>query len=103
MRRIGRPMKYDCFLQLLEDEVVYTPASIVLEGEKAGLFSPDNGLFEKELTGAELRQAKFRVRHSLSRLQKNHFFPKIGDGVVMMKGQPLFQGWHGKRWKSTLG
>jgi len=50
MSGVGRPRKYNLFLQILDDETVYTPATIVSTGEKAGLFQPGHGLFEKELT-----------------------------------------------------
>ena len=56
MRRVGRPLKYSPFLQLLEDDVVYTPASIVSAGAEAGLFQPSQGMFKKELTEVEYKQ-----------------------------------------------
>jgi len=102
MSGVGRPRKYNLFLQILDDETVYTLATIVSTGEKAGLFQPAHGLFEKELTEQEIQQAMFRIRHTLACLQHNHHFPKTGDGIVIIKGHPPYQGWQGKRWKATI-
>ena len=80
-------MMYVPFLQILEDEVVYTPASIVSAGEKAGLFRPSHCMFEKELNEVEFKKARIRIRHNFARLKKNHSFPKTGDGIVILKNQ----------------
>ncbi len=92
---IGRPMKYRQFLTILEDEKVYTPATIVRLGEAKGLIDP-------ELEGAERKKVKMKIRHSLARFSSNHFFPMAGDGWVTLKGQPPLRGWFGKRWKNNL-
>ena len=102
MNRVGRPLKYISFLQILDDDVLYSPASIALAGEEAGLFQPCHGMFEKELDAAEIKKAKVRVRHTLSALKRSHSFPITGDGLVMLKGHAPLIGWYGKRWKTTL-
>ena len=38
---VGRPMKYQKFLMALEDDKIYCPATIVLNGEKKGLLPSD--------------------------------------------------------------
>jgi len=102
MRSVGRPRKYNPFLQILDDETLYIPATIVSAGEKAGLFLPGRGFFEEAPTEQELQQAKSRIRHTLGRLKLNQAFPEVGDGIVIIKGQPPFQAWRGKRWKATI-
>ena len=94
--RVGRPLKYVRFLELLEDDSVYSPASIVRLGETIGLFSY---LTKPE----ELPQARLRVRHTLARFSSNHKFPDDGDGTVHIKGQAPIRGWKGCRWKQAAG
>ena len=95
-RAIGRPMKYRPFLEILEDDQVYTPATIVRNGM-------DHGLMDTRLKGEALRKQKLKIRHALARYSSNHFFPKKGDGYVdNIPGQPPSRGWLGKRWKEDL-
>ena len=89
---VGRPMKYKRFLEVLGDEEIHTPATIVRTGEAKGLFG-------QLLTGEDLKKARLKVRHSLARFSSNHGFPKAGDGWVDLAGQPPQRGWFGKRWK----
>ncbi len=94
-RRIGRPMKYKKFLLILEDDQVYTPAAIVRNGETRGLLG-------SQLEGEALQRARLRIRHTLSRFSKNHFFPRRGDGLVELEGQSPTPGWLGSRWKAEI-
>jgi hypothetical protein len=90
--RLGRPLKYKAFLEALEDDTVYTPATIV----QLGLAK---GLFPNSLNQEQLKESKLRVRHTLSRFSSNHEFPFKGDGFATIEGQPPLRGWYGFRWK----
>lgn len=94
-KTIGRPMKYRQFIEILEEDQVYTPAAIVRHGEAHGLL---NGVQK----GTARQKARLRVRHSMARFSANHFFPKEGDGMVLQRGQPPQRGWYGRRWKEEL-
>ncbi|CAM2069106.1 hypothetical protein SCOR_27300 [Sulfidibacter corallicola] len=94
-RVIGRPMKYRPFIEALEDDVVYTPASIIDWGY-------EKGVLLKEPGSKEGRSQRVKVRHSLARFSKNHGFPDEGDGVIRRKGQQPARGWKGSRWKASL-
>ncbi len=89
----GRPLKYRKLIECLADEVVYTPASIVINGIDLGLLNQ-----EEELT----RASRVKIRHTLARFAKNHRFPVEGDGSVILPGQSLTRGWSGGRWKGAL-
>lgn len=102
MKKGGRPMRYAAFIEALEDDQVYTPGTIVKNGLEKNLFTPEGGIYDTKLEGKELRDAKLRVRLTLARLSANHDFPAMGDGPVMVDGQPIIPGWTGKRWKSAL-
>jgi len=91
----GRPMKYAHFIKVLEDHVIYTPATIVRYGATMGFF-------EKGLKGDALKSAKLKVRHTLARLSANREFPKDGDGWTVIPGQAPLRGWFGRRWKEAL-
>ena len=93
-KSVGRPMKYKPFLMALDDDRVYCPATIVLNGERKGLFSPD-------LDRDRLRQQKVRIRHTFARFSVNHGFPRKGDGLSsdLIEGQAPQRGWLGSRWK----
>jgi len=84
---IGRPQKYANILMALDDHDLYTPASITWEAVIRG-FIEDNPT------------AKQRVRITLSRLSRNHQFPRKGDGQVSLRGQAPTVGWWGHRWKN---
>jgi len=92
---VGRPLKYKDFIAILEDEVIYSPATIVNNGEAFGLL-------DRDLSEADLKQVRTRIRHTLARFSTNHGFPQTGDGWVILKGQPPIRGWKGKLWKRGL-
>ena len=96
-KSVGRPMKYKHFLLVLEDEKIYCPATIVLNGEKHGLFSSD-------LEPEQLRKQKVRIRHTFARFSANHGFPRQGDGLSsdFVDGQAPQRGWLGSRWKQRF-
>ena len=95
MPRSGRPMKYRAFLEALDDNQIYTPATIARLGEELGLF-------EGIEPGTELSRAKLRVRHAMARRSANYRFPVYGDGQVILPGQGPLRGWSGERWKASL-
>ena len=90
-------MKYKPFLIALEDDKIYCPATIVLNGEK-------NGLFPSEMDVEELRRQKVRIRHTFARFSANHGFPREGDGPSsdFVPGQAPQRGWLGSRWKHRI-
>lgn len=92
--RIGRPLKYKHFIEALDDNTIYTPATIVLVGLMKGFFNANS-------QEQELKNAKLRVRHTLARFSYNHCFPFDGDGFVYLAGQPPLRGWRGSRWKQA--
>ena len=92
--RAGRPMKYDIYLIILDDEAVYSPGAIAHQARDAGLM--------KDLTGQDLKDAIRRARHSLNRFRVNHYFPEEGDGKVKIGNQSPAIGWTGKRWKDAV-
>ena len=94
-KTIGRPMKYKQFLLILEDQEIYTPATIVRFGRSKQLFDPDLG-------EAASKKAGLKIRHTLARLSTNRQFPHQGDGWVSIRGQPPLRGWFGWRWKETI-
>ena len=89
-RPIGRPLKYRHIVALLEDNEVYTPATIANLAEALGQLDPC----------APLRLAKQRVRITMGRYANNHDFPKEGDDRVTIRGQAPTPGWFGWRWKA---
>lgn len=92
---VGRPMKYRDFLDILEEDAIYLPATIVDHGIKHGLVE----LFQ------DLEQAKknrLKIRHTLARFAKNHGFPEEGDGSIKMPGQTSMPGWFGWRWQAAI-
>ena len=95
-RPVGRPMKYDYVLRKLQDEELYSPASIAGFAEVHKLLTP----FLDDETDA--RKAKRRMRLALGRLSNLHQFPDEGDGRVYLFGQAPIPGWYGWRWKELL-
>jgi hypothetical protein len=89
-------MKYAPFLTVLEDEQIYTPATIARNGER-------RGLIPAELDPQERRLRYTRVRIALGRFSSDHDFPAGGDGFLEIPGQPPQRGWFGWRWKRELG
>ena len=100
-KRIGRPLKYGKFLEILDDETVYCPSTIVEAGREHGLV-PEIANNEK-IDPEEDRTIKTRIRHALARFAANHRFPEQGDGLVKIKGQTPPRGWKGFRWKEAAG
>ncbi len=95
-RPVGRPMKYDIIIRKLDDQVLYSPASI------AG-FAEQSGILTQFITKTVDRQkAKRRIRLALGRLSNLHDFPDKGDGHVLLAGQAPIPGWFGWRWKELL-
>ena len=92
---VGRPMKYRHFVLILEDETLYCPATIVEHASRHGLVSSSG----RQEEGKKLR---IRIRHTLARFSKNHQFPEMGDGLVVMRGQAPQRAWFGWRWKKAL-
>lgn len=90
----GRPLKYAYFIVVLEDGKLYSPATIVSNGEALGFF---DGLYDRQL-----RLAKTRVRIALGRLRQLRRFPDAGDGQVKIGGQAMMPGWYGARWKAAI-
>jgi len=93
-RPIGRPSKYGQILRKLEDDDLYTPASVAD-------FAIEKGFIEGEDAKA-LRLARQRVRIAMARWTDNKGFPDEGDGHVTLKGQAPTPGWFGWRWKAAL-
>lgn len=92
---VGRPMKYRFLLEALEDNVIYSPATIVN-------YCLDTGVLDKTRPKAVLKLERTRIRHSLSRFSQNHGFPRGGDGPIDVSGQAMGVGWYGHRWKNAL-
>lgn len=96
----GRPLKYKPLLALLDDETCYIPALIAelcFQHKLQRLFLSENG---KMVTPKILRH---RIRMTLGHFARNHRFPKEGDGLVLISGQPTLPGWFGWRWKEAAG
>ena len=92
-RPIGRPMKYKEIIMLLDNNELYTPASIAAFAEKIG--------FVRGGDNKARRLDKQRIRISLGRFSNNHEFPDEGDGMVLLWGQAPTPGWFGWRWKEA--
>jgi hypothetical protein len=91
----GRPLKYAHFINILCDDLIYSPATIVRYGSELGLF-------DRKLKGGALKAAKVKVRHTLARLSCNRGFPHQGDGWTTIAGQAPLRGWLGARWKEAI-
>lgn len=99
-RSVGRPMKHAHFLESLQDDLIYSPATIVA----AYLLKVPDGVAQASPSNpTETKTIRIRVRHSLARFAKNHDFPTEGDGPVShpITGQAPMRGWTGKRWKKA--
>ena len=90
---LGRPMKYNKLIVQLEDDVLYTPASIAVFAVDCGFIGAD--------APEVLRRKKQRVRISLGRFSNNHAFPDEGDGMLRLAGQAPTPAWFGWRWKQA--
>ena len=87
-------MKYKPLLESLEEDELYTPASIAAYAQKIEFITstePDQVRLEKQ-----------RIRIALGRFSNNHNFPDEGDGMVTLRGQAPTPGWFGWRWKAAI-
>ncbi len=87
-KSIGRPAKYKEIIQNLDDDDVYTPATIASFAAESNFLDGDE---------SEKLQRR-RVRITLGRFSCR-FFPGEGDGQVTLRGQAPTPGWYGWRWK----
>lgn len=94
-RQVGRPLKYKPYIMALDDNELYSPAKIVINGIEKNLM-PDN------LTKEERNDLRRKIRHTLSRFRKSHQFPGEGDGFVELPGQSPTPAWFGWRWKDAV-
>ena len=86
-------MKYKKIIDLLDEDTIYTPASIAY-------FAEDQGLL-KSNTPKPIKAEKHRIRISMGRFSNNHKFPDHGDGMVTLPGQAPTPGWFGWRWMAA--
>jgi len=93
--RVGRPLKYRHLLDILEDDTLYSPGSIVRNGEQKGLLPSVRSVVERNLR-------RLRIRHTFARFVVNHKFPQPGEGLVKLVGQAPVPGWFGATWKAAL-
>ena len=87
-KKIGRPQKYADLLNKLEDDGLYTPATIA----RLGLSD-----FLGDETDEKLVMQRIRI--AMVRYSNLHEFPDEGDGFVKISGQAPVPGWFGWRWK----
>ena len=90
--RPGRPLKYRHLIEALDDETIYSPGSIVQNGEEKDLLT----------TPEEKNNQRIRIRHTLASYAKNHDFCRPGEGWVNLKGLAAAEGWCGATWKAAL-
>lgn len=87
-------MKYAHIVEALPENELFTPAKIAH-------FAQSYGFLEDE-TAESLPRARIRVRVYFSRFANDNEFPKEGDGLVFLPGQPGTPGWYGSRWKNAV-
>ena len=87
-------MKYRSILELLEENELYSPASVAMFAEKHNLLQATDP--------KDRRKEKNRIRIAMGRFSNNHHFPDSGDGMVLVKGQAPTPGWFGRRWKEAI-
>ncbi|CAM2009501.1 hypothetical protein [Acanthopleuribacter pedis] len=93
-RPTGRPMKYAVIIEQLDEDDLYTPATIADFAEEIGFIDsrdPERHRLERQ-----------RVRIAMGRFSNNHKFPDEGDGFVTLRGQPPIPAWFGWRWKNAI-
>jgi len=101
--RVGRrPLKYRHLIDILEDDTLYSPASIVRNGEEKGLLPVPDGDVPFSPADQERSEQAMRIRHSLARFADNHKFPRPSEGFVKLFGQAPAPGWFGATWKAAL-
>lgn len=94
LKVLGRSMKYLDVLSSMDPEYLYTASSI-------GQYARDAGFIEESLDPDEKRLHQQRIRVTMGRLSKNHFFPETGDGLVTIKSMMTIQAWFGWRWQDA--
>ncbi|MBO1322487.1 hypothetical protein [Acanthopleuribacter pedis] len=87
-------MKYKHILLELDEDQIYTPATIAM-------FAFEHGMVEFS-DEEEARLIYQRIRIAMGRLSNNHRFPDEGDGFVTLQGQPPVPGWFGWRWMGAV-
>lgn len=87
-----RPKKYKRLIRALDEDVVYSPATIAA-------FALANDLLEDE--GVDLHKQSQRVRIAMGNFSNQHEFPDQGDDMVIIRGQAPKPGWYGWRWKNA--
>ena len=85
----GRPMKYAHIIESLDDDELYSPATIAR-------FAEANGLLPI------VKHARQQLKVAMGRLRAYHHFPNNGDGTIRLSGQCPFPGWYGWRWKLLI-
>lgn len=89
---MGRPMKYADLLEQLDEEDLFTPATIAITADESGYIDPD-------LPPEERRKRIQRIRITMGRLTKNRRFPPDGDGKRRLPCQAPMPAWFGWRWR----
>ena len=92
-RRPGRPHKYTAVIELLDDDTLYTAASISYLAEKEALLTGDSP--------QEIEKSRDRVRIAMGRLSHNHAFPAKAHGYLKLPGQEPARAWYGRLWKEA--
>ncbi len=87
-------MKYKKLIERLDEDELYTPASIAM-------FAVETD-FLAAVDEDDLRLERQRVRIAMGRFSNNHAFPDEGDGMVTLRGQAPTPGWFGWRWQAAL-
>ena len=85
----GRPLKYTPFVHVLENDVLYSPATIVNHGIKQGLIPKDISKVQRKC-----------IRQAMSRLAQR--LPSNPEGFVKIKGQEPSRAWYGASWKGLI-
>lgn len=91
----GRPsqVNYPAIMHLLDDQTIYTGASIAQ-------FAKNRGFISAGLDHEETKQTLSLIRMNMNALARRRGFPLKGDGFVKLGGQTIF-GWQGSRWKNA--
>ncbi|CAM2009156.1 hypothetical protein [Acanthopleuribacter pedis] len=87
-------MKYSIIIEQLDEDEIYTPATIADFAEQIGYIDTSDP--------ERYRLERQRVRIAMGRFSNNHRFPDEGDGFVTLRGQPPIPGWFGWRWKAAI-
>ena len=86
-------MKYKRIIEMLEEDTLYTPASIAY-------FAEDHDMLTSKTT-EDRKAERHRIRISMGRFSNNHQFPDSGDGMVTLEGQAPTPAWYGWRWQAA--